>query len=153
MQHMKKVTLRFSVIWCIGVFLLHIGVTLLLGMVMFAAAMGSFTHGSGVTYYAAKAVMWVWSPLVMLMVEGHLRAVPSPEIIACIWSLAVGMLTGLIGGTLRKPGKDMQDVSAGNSDLIGTPWAHDSGFTLGDSTAQNEEAEQVGGCDGEQPRG
>jgi len=151
---MKKARIRFSLGWCIGVFLVHLGVTLLLGLAMFVSGMGSFTHDPGPVYYGGKAVMWVWSPLVMMMVEGHnLEIAHSPEIGPVLWSMMVGLLAGLIGGTLSKPGRKRQVDPGTNPDLIGTPWVHDSGFTLGktDSAALNEQAEQAGRGVGDKP--
>lgn len=151
---MKTVRIKFSIGWCIGVFLMHLGITALLGFAMFVSAMGSFTHGPGPVYYCGKAIMWVWSPLVMVMVEDHhLEIARSPMIGPVLWSMMVGLLAGLIGGTLSKFVRNRQVATGGNPDLIGTPWAHDPGFTLGktESIAQNNQAEQAGRGDGDKP--
>ena len=151
---MKTVHIKLSLGWCVGVFLMHLVVTALLGFGMFVSAMGSFTHGPGPVYYGGKAIMWVWSPLVMMMVEGYnLEIARSPVIGPVLWSMMVGLLAGLIGGTLSKPARNGQVAPGSNPDLIGTPWAHDSGFTLSktDSVAQNNQAEQAGRDDADKP--
>lgn len=134
------------------VFLLHVVVTYLLGMVMFASGMGSFTHGVGPAYYLASAVMWVWNPVVMLMVDGHLRVRDPPETLPVLWSLFVGLLAGIVIGSFRKPGKKTQNATTSNPDLIGTPWEADSDFTL-DKTHSAERMKQAEQCaDGKTPK-
>jgi hypothetical protein len=148
---MRKLRLKFSLGWCIGVILLHIGGTWLLFMAMFVSGMGSFTSGPGPVYYLAKAIMWIWSPLAMLVAEGHLQIGRSPEVSAILWSVMVGLLAGLIGGSLRKPA--MQDTSADNPDLVGTPWAHDPGFKTRKTNraSRSKFAEQSGESDSDNP--
>ena len=120
---------------------------------MFVFGMASLTVGSG-GIDPTKALMWVWNPLVMLMVEGHLHSLPSPEIAATLGSLAVGFLAGLIGGTLQKTGRTTQIVSTTNPDLIGTPWANNPEYTASKtvSPALKNRQNKTCGCDGEKPR-
>lgn len=131
---------------------------MLLGLVMFVSAMGSFTHGPGPLYYGGKVIMWVWNPLVMMMVERrNLEFARSPVIGPFIgpvqWSIMLGLIAGLMRGTLSKPNRNSQVAPGSNPELIRTPLAHDSGFTDGktDSVEQQNQAEQSGGGYGNKP--
>ena len=142
--------LLLSLLTVFPVFLLHVVVTCLLGLVIFASGMGSFTHGVGPAYYLASAVMWVWNPVVMLLINGHLRVRDPQEALPILWSLFVAIIVGIMTGSFRKPSKKIQDASTSNPDLIGTPWEHDSGFTLDETlSAKTKRAEQ--GADGKPP--
>lgn len=127
---MKRIPECLSINWfaALPVFLLHAVVTYLLGLVLFAFAMGSFTHGPGAVCHVTAAIMWIWNPVVMLMVHGHLPAGNTPEIWPMLWSLFVGLLAGVLSGSYRKTRESAQVSPSGNPDLVGTPWEHDSGF-------------------------
>lgn len=121
---------KFSVSWAIGIFLVHAVFTLILGLLIFASEMGSFTNGPGFVFYAAEALMWVWSPFAMLANDQNHRLGISSEAAALLWSLVVGLLAGFIAARFRKPAIQDDSAPPANPDLAGTPWAKDSHFTL-----------------------
>ena len=123
-------TRRYSFSWGFGVFILHIGVTVALWLIIFASGMGAFTSGAGPWFYGGKRIMWVWSPFAAAASTGNLGTGLSPEAIALLWSLVVGILAGWIIPRFIKPKIHESLPPGANPDLVGTPWEQKTSVTF-----------------------
>jgi hypothetical protein len=144
-------TRKFSFSWSVGMFLLHIGITIALAFILFAAGMASFTSEPGVVFHGGKLIMWVWSPFAMAASNSNSGLGITPELAAFLWSVVVGILAGFIMPQFVKPKTPNQLVPGANPDLAGTPWEQKAVAKLDTlREAQQKQAEQVGDGDAEE---
>jgi hypothetical protein len=144
-------TRKFSFSWSVGMFFLHIGITIALAFILFAAGMASFTSEPGIVFHGGKLIMWVWSPFAMAASNGNSRIGITPEFAAFLWSVVVGILAGFIIPLFLKPKVQKQLMPGANPDLVGTPWEQKASVksdTLRE--AQQKQAEQIGDGDAEE---
>ena len=94
---------RFSVGWFVGITLLNLMGTAVLGWMGFAAAMSAFGFSSGVgeRLDLIKAILWVWAT--GPMVASHFGLSGNAMIaVIVLWAFVVGTIGGFVAPRISK---------------------------------------------------
>lgn len=130
----------FSMSWAVGIFVLHVALSLGLSLLIFVSGMANFTTGTGWLHSLLVGVLFIVSPPLMIEMTGSSVSGFPTFLLALFWSMLVAGLSGWIRALSRRPVvyPEPESDKAANPDLAGTPWASDPHFVRGATGASKE---------------